>query len=201
MARRKDHAPEELKALIHQAAKKIIYTKGLQYLTARHLAKAIGYTPGTIYNFYRAMDALVAEVNYDTLGRLEQACRAAMENRPQHGLARVKALAYAYVDFSRENIHAWETLFSGARMDTKSNRMPKPYQQKVSALFRLIEDTLCDCLRLPQTEAQRDARLLWASLHGITVLTLDGRLKWAGVDKSHPIIDRLLEKYFASCAN
>jgi len=197
MARRKDHPPEVLKVLIRQAAQKIISTKGLNALTARNLAKAIGYTPGTIYNFYRDMDALVGEVNYNTLGELEQACRERIEKLP-HDFSRVRALAYAYVDFSHAHTHAWETLFSGTRISTKSSRLPKPYQQRIFALFQLIEDVLRDCLGLLVAEAHRSARLLWATLHGITVLTLDGRLRMVGIEEPHQIIDNLLEKYFTS---
>ncbi len=193
MARRKDHTPEALKALIRQTAQKIIVTRGLGALTARNLAKAIGYTPGTIYNFYRDMDALVTEVNFHTLHELEHTCLQRIQNKPKN-FSMVQALAHAYVDFAREHRHAWETLFSMSRTHAK---LPKAYEQKLAELFGLIERVLQECLALPLQEAKRSARLLWAALHGITVLTLDGRLRLIDATPPDDMIDDLLKKYFA----
>ncbi|MBY0428455.1 MAG: WHG domain-containing protein [Alphaproteobacteria bacterium] len=193
MARRKDHTPEALKALIRQSAQKLIVGKGLGALTARNLAKAIGYTPGTIYNFYRDMDALVTEVNYHTLDELEQNCLERIADKPKN-FKMVQALAHAYVDFAHQHRHAWETLFSMSRTGAK---LPKSYEQKLAQLFGLIERVLQECLALPMQEAKRSARLLWAALHGITVLTLDGRLRLIDATPPHEMIDDLLKKYFA----
>lgn len=194
MARRKDHTPEALKVLIREAAQKTIATKGLAGLTARHLAKAIGYTPGTIYNFYRDMDALITDVNFYTLHDLEQACLRHIQNKPKD-FTMVLALAHAYVDFARDHRHAWETLFSTSRTNAK---LPKAYEQKLAQIFGLIEQVLQECLSLPQREAKRSARLLWAALHGITVLSLDGRLRLIDATPPHEMIDDLLKKYFAT---
>jgi len=197
MARRKDHAPEELRGLIRVAAQKIIYTKGLDALTARNLAQKVGYTPGTIYNFYRDMDALVTEVNFITLDRLEQACRERIDGLPPT-FEKVKALAYAYADFAHDNVRAWEAIFMHSRQLTSPSRLPKSYQKKLADLFYVIENVLTECLKISSADAHKAARLLWACLHGITVLTLDGRLRLIGVEKPHLIIDDLLEKYFAT---
>lgn len=196
MARRKDHTAPELKALILHAGEKIMLSKGLNGLTARALARAIGYTPGTIYNFYRDMDALITDINYGTLGRLHDFCREHTATSPPD-LSRVKALACAYVDFAHKNIRAWETLFAHTRKDDRKARLPKHYQERLMELFRLIEDTLQECLKIPAAQARTTARLLWACLHGITALTLDGRLNMVGVEQPHAMIDDLLRKYLA----
>jgi AcrR family transcriptional regulator len=197
MARRKDHTPDELKALILQSAEKIINTKGLEKLTARALALAVGYTPGTIYNLYKDMDAVVLDINFITLGRLHAFCQTRVQGM-QPGFKKVKALAYAYVDFAHQNVRAWETLF--AYTHKGKTRPPKPYQQRVQDLFQLIAATLQECLKMPQAEAASSARLLWSCLHGITVLMLDGRINLVGVEQPHTMIDDLLEKYLATYA-
>jgi len=196
MARRKDHTPEELKQLIIQEAENIIYTKGLNKLTARALANAVGYTPGTIYNFYKDMDAVIQDINYETLGRLHSLCLEKIKDLPLK-IAKIKALAYAYVDFAHHNARAWEALFATTRKDEKRGRLPKQYQQRLAQLFQIIEDTLRECFVISDDEAAKTARLLWACLHGITVLTLDGRLQLIGVDEPHQMIDVLLQRYLA----
>jgi AcrR family transcriptional regulator len=193
MARRKDHSPEELKVAILGSAKKLIYSKGLSGLTARALAKDIGYTPGTIYNFYRDMDALVTEVNYMTLKRLHEYCFGRVR-QAKAGYEAARTLAYAYIDFASENERAWRTLFIETNR-AKNTKLPAHYRQCVADLFRLIETTLQKNLNIAANEAKKTARMLWASLHGITSLMLDGRLALIGIDEPHAIVDELLRKY------
>jgi AcrR family transcriptional regulator len=194
MARRKDHSPEALKHLIRASAEKIIESKGLKNLTARALAQSIGYTPGTIYNFYKDMDALLVDINYATLDRLHTYCHDRIKKRPLD-FSRVRELACAYVDFAHENTPAWETLFTNTRKGEKATRLPKYYQERLVEIFSLIEVTLQECLKISTRDAPKMARLLWACLHGITVLTLDGRLTLIGTDAPHRMIDDLLQKY------
>ncbi|MDX2027186.1 MAG: TetR-like C-terminal domain-containing protein [Alphaproteobacteria bacterium] len=194
MARRKDHTPKELKGLILQSARKIIDSKGLNGLTARALANAIGYTPGTIYNFYRDMDALVTDINHATLEQLYRFCNERTQGLPLD-FSKVRALAYAYVDFAHDNRRAWETLFAGTRDGSHKSRLPAYYRQALLNLFEFIETILRECLQIPAGEAAKMARLLWAAMHGITVLTLDGRLNLIGVGQPHEMIDDLLQRY------
>lgn len=195
MARRKDHKQEELRDLIRLKALEIITTKGLKALTARRLADAIGYTPGTIYNFYPDMDSLVAAANTLTLALLEEYCQHKIKEAPK-GFAKVRALAHAYVTFAHENLFAWEAIFMRTRKPAKTYRTPKEYEDRVNSLFEVIEKVLIEYLSLPADEARKSARLLWACLHGIAVLTLDGRLKAVGIDETDQIIDDLLSRYF-----
>jgi len=196
MGRRKDHTPEQLKQLILESAEKIIDSKGLNNLTARALAEAVGYTPGTIYNFYKDMDALIIDINYATLGRLRGFCDDRIKDLPSD-FSKIRTLAYAYVDFAHENVRAWETIFASTRKGEKKARLPKHYQKRLAEIVQVIEDTLQECLKIPASEAPKTARLLWACLHGITVLTLDGRLKLIGIDDPHHMIDDLLQRYLA----
>ena len=194
MARRQDHTTEQLRLLICAAAEKVISTNGLAALTARRLAQDIGYAPGTIYNFYADMDALVAAVNELTLQRLYAHCQDRVQ-RSRAGFPRVRRLAHAYLDFARSHEPTWRALFVAT--GTKSSNIPPAYQSRVEALFQLIEQTLRESLAMPKHEAARAGRLLWACLHGITALELDGRLALIGAGSGHELADDLLRKYLA----
>jgi len=199
MARRKDHTPDQLKEMIRNAAANIIKDKGLKKLTVRGVAEVIGYSPGTIYNFYKDMDDLVTGVNLLTLSRLEAFCRERMA-LARTDFSKIRALAHAYVDFARDNLPLWESIFM--RLPTESDgpivpaEIPEENKQQILSLFCMIEDVLKEFMQLSPSKAKRSARLLWACLHGIAVLTLDGRLQLVGIDAPDKIIDDLLEKYF-----
>lgn len=193
MARRKDHTAEQLKELIQSCGEKLIFRNGIAGLTARALAHEIGYTPGTIYNFYRDLNALIIDINYRTLGHLQQHCEQQIS-----GLAddfqKIKTLAYAYLEFAEQNPQAWQTLFGYTR-NGKGNHseLPDYYLNRLTTLFQLIESTLTACMNVNVNQVHSTARLLWASIHGIAVLTFDGQLKLLGVADPRTIIDQLLE--------
>ncbi len=196
MARRKDHTPEQLKQLILSSAERLVALWGREGLTARAVATDIYYSPGTIYNFYQDMDALVVDVNYATLGRLQAYCQHRIADLPP-GFSKVSALAYAYADFAEQHRRAWESVFASnaAEKQDSASVLPGYYQQRLADIFLMIETVLMESLNMPEPAACSSARLLWACLHGITVLTLSGTLDLVGVAQPHALIDDLLEHY------
>ena len=66
MARRSDHTKDELKDIILSASRKIIEKEGFQNLSARKIATAIKYAPGTLYNFCKNLDELILQINAQT---------------------------------------------------------------------------------------------------------------------------------------
>jgi hypothetical protein len=53
MGRRSVHSPEELRQLILDASQTIVERNGITGLSAREIARMIGYSPGTLYNISR----------------------------------------------------------------------------------------------------------------------------------------------------
>ncbi len=70
MGRRSSHTPEELRELIIQAATDLIEHGGLTGLSAREIARKIGYSPGTLYNVFADIDDLILTIEYRLLERL-----------------------------------------------------------------------------------------------------------------------------------
>ena len=67
MARRSDHSPQELRAMIIDAAERLVAQGGTAAANAREIAAAIGYTPGTIYNHFANLDDLIRHVTARTV--------------------------------------------------------------------------------------------------------------------------------------
>ncbi len=197
MGRRKDHSPEELRLLILGATRNIIENKGLDALTARRLGQKIGYSPGTLYNLYPNLDALILAANFDTLGRLQQFCLAQLKDKA-NGFSQVRALAYAYLEFAENNINCWTALFAYKSKHVGKKKLPIWYRKRLDSVFDLIEQVLQKNLDIPSGEAKATGRMLWACLHGITTLALDSRLKSIGLDNPHEMIDSLLKKCLSS---
>lgn len=190
MARRHDHTPEALRALLLQATRAIITAKGGRGLTARALAARVGYAPGTIYNVFPDMDGLLLAVHGETLAALGAALQQTIVKTPS-GFMRIQALAQTYCRFAEANAPLWLALFAAPHR----GRLPRWYQQQLQALFTLLEEQLRLCLGQGVAESRRTARLLWACLHGITMLTLDGRLRGIGGSRTDELVTALLRPY------
>lgn len=173
MARRSDHTPEELAALILATAKRIVREDGIDALTARKIASAAGYTVGTIYQYFGNMDDLVLRMNGETLGLLYEECSKV----PQAGSSRDRllGLAKAFVQFGDENKNEWEAVIS-YRYATEQQWSPD-YDVQVNQLLDLMMDATRPLYSKRDRGRQtQDVLMLWASMYGIFSLHANDRL-------------------------
>ena len=66
MGRRNDHSRENIKQMAIQAGRDFIVDKGFSELSARKVAKEIGYTVETLYNVFDNFTDLICHINNDT---------------------------------------------------------------------------------------------------------------------------------------
>lgn len=173
MARRSDHTPEELVALILETARRIVRGDGIDALTARKIASAAGYTAGTIYQYFGNMDDLVLRMNGETLRLLFEECSKV----PQAGTPRDRLLelARAFVQFGEENKNEWEAVIS-YRYVSEQQWSPD-YDAQVNQLLDLMMDATRPLYsKGDQRRQTQDVLMLWASMYGIFSLHADDRL-------------------------
>ncbi len=70
MARRSDHSREQLADMALAAAAALAERDGLRGVTARGIAREIGYTVGTLYNVFDNLDDLLRHMNAATMDAL-----------------------------------------------------------------------------------------------------------------------------------
>ncbi len=95
MGRRSIHTAEELRELILNAATELIEQGGLASLSAREIARAIGYSPGTLYNVFENLDDLVLTIEARLLDKLLLRLKESVANAEP--MERVARLARAYL--------------------------------------------------------------------------------------------------------
>lgn len=165
---------------------------GLATFSARGLASRIGYTVGTLYNVFDNYDDMLLHINARTLDDLHEALeRASAASRTPE--AALKALTQAYLAFAKSHAHRWRALF--AHHMAEGQNVPEWYGKKLSALFELVEEPLH---ALIGEAASLEARALWAGIHGVCALGIDGKLALPGVraDMDEAAL-LLLERYLA----
>ncbi len=190
MARRSDHSRQELTELALDKSLEIIDEKGLSGFSARAVAERMGYTVGTLYNVFGSYDGLIFRVNARILDAWHAALAAGLHKTKKD---KMRYLAYAYLDFAGRHYNRWTTLFE---FHAKSSP-PDWYRDRIDRHFRLIEETLLARTQDPHQNRRR-AKVLWASIHGICILALGGKLDVVGSDSAKTLIDDLLENYLGA---
>jgi len=195
MGRRSTHTPQELRALILDAAEEIIDTHGLGGLSAREIARRVGYSPGTIYNMFTSLDDVVLNVEARVLDALDKRL-SELRQGDEADDSRVLRIAHAYLAFTQAKPRLWNLLFEHHL--PAGTDLPAWYQQKLEGLMGHVERALGP--HFPpgrEADCQRAARALWAGVHGITSLSTADKLSVVTTEAAGRLIDDLVGTYLA----
>lgn len=194
MGRRSTHTPEQLRQLILDAAQAIIESNGLAGLSAREIARRIGYSPGTIYNMFQNLDDVVLHVEARVLDDLDQRILAI----PAGGTPedQVYKLAETYLAFTSERPKLWNLLFEHYMPGGADT--PSWYQEKLERLMSRVEAAMSPLFAADDAQArQRSARVLWAGVHGITSLSTANKLSNVTTEAAAYLVKDLIYNYLA----
>ena len=200
MGRRSTHTPQQLRVLILDAAQQIIEAQGLGGLSAREIARRIGYSPGTIYNIFANLDDVVLNVEGRVLEALDARLSDIQEGEDAVGAeGRLIRIAQGYLAFTLERPRLWNLLFEHHM--PAGTELPAWYQEKLERLMGQIERALAPHFP-PGAEAdlRRAARVLWAGVHGITSLATADKLPVVTTEAAGRLIDDLVGTYLAGLA-
>lgn len=194
MGRRSTHTPDQLRQLILDAAQAIIETDGLVGLSAREIARRIGYSPGTIYNMFENLDDVVLHVEARVLDALDARIETAMSGgRPEDKMVR---LAETYLAFTSERPKLWNLLFEHYMPGGADT--PSWYQDKLELLMSRVESAMAPLFPPDAHQArQRSARVLWAGVHGITSLSTANKLSNVTTESAAILVRDLVHHYLA----
>lgn len=192
MARRSEHSREELRALILEAAEQLIVEKGLGGLSARSVARRIGYTPGTIYLIFSNLDDVILHVNARTLDWLLVPMQAAVaEDAP--ATTQLLRAARAYAEFARAHPNLWRACFEHRLPEGVAG--PAFIDTRIEGLVALIMAPLARASGAEGAALDHAAQALWSGVHGICILTLTGKLHMVGGPAAEHLTDDLVTHY------
>ncbi|NPD16549.1 TetR/AcrR family transcriptional regulator [Xinfangfangia sp. D13-10-4-6] len=162
----------ELRQAILDAARDILDREGVSGLSARAIAREVGYTAASIYNVFGSMSDILMEVNRETFVELEKLIAGLPANEPPS--ARLHLLCQAYISFMRRNPALWNALFGGTR---HRETFPEWYAEAIRRLFgQLTHLLMAHAPGLEPERAQRLTEQLYVAIHGAVALESDRRL-------------------------
>ena len=183
-------------------AEAAIAADGLQGLRARELARCGGFSLGAIYNLVVDLDELTLLVGQRTMAKLDTALQraegqggAADEAGVDVG-AQLIAWARAYAGFATEHHELWRALFE-FRMATPRD-FPDWFAAAQMQLFARLEVRLAPLVPSLDAESLRArARALFAAVHGIVALGIQGKLVALPVEAVDAELVAFIETYVA----
>ncbi|MEM7169105.1 MAG: TetR/AcrR family transcriptional regulator [Pseudomonadota bacterium] len=198
MARRSDHTKEELHELIVSETMAMVESFGAPNITAREIAKRIGYTPGTLYTHFDNLAAILLFVKARILAQLREDVLAAIkEARDPQG--RLLQMGYAYVAFAEVHPHWFALLFNDS--PEADVAVPQDLSQTVDSLFDLVTRELAILNpRATEDELELGVRALWCGVHGICALSLGNRLVTQDWRADQQILKTLISHFLDSWA-
>jgi AcrR family transcriptional regulator len=106
MARRNDHSREQIQEMAISAAIRILNAEGVDGLSTRKVAAAIGYTAGTLYLVFKNLDELILHINAATLDEMHQLLEARLDSTATPSQV-IKNMSLSYLHFAKAHYARW----------------------------------------------------------------------------------------------
>ena len=191
----RDAKRQDLRTRLTAAAKARMERSGLAGLRARDITSDAGCALGALYTAFADLDALVLEVNAQTLRQLDALMSEAVAKAQDSGAA-MKALAATYLAFARAHPLLWKALFQFQPPDGKP--LPGWYADDQARLLAQIVKPLA------QLQPELDdgaliirARTLFAVVHGIISISLEERFVGVPIVTLDQEVERLIDQLLA----
>lgn len=179
MGRRSDHSRDELCELFLAAGRRALDGTGLAALSARAVARDIGYSVGTLYNVFGDLDSFILAVNTRTFAEWTDRLEAALAPCGDDAEARIAALVAAYFAFAADHTNAWLAIFDHRR--PAGMALVEAEVATRARLTAIVDAEVARFLGRPvSAETMRLTRSLIATVHGHCVLALGGSFALMG---------------------
>jgi AcrR family transcriptional regulator len=168
------HHGDLRRALVDEAVR-TIQARGVEYLTLRSVGERLGVSRTALYRHFSDKQALVAAVAREGFYMLRVAVADAWEQKGR-GRAGFEAMAGAYVQFAVTHSSHYRVMFGGFIASTGKD---VDLMGEANAAFQVLVGALTD--QQASGIIRRDdpalmARFVWALMHGIAMLMIDGQL-------------------------
>jgi len=195
----RDAHRSRMEARILKTALKLFAKNGLEDVTIRKVAAAIGYSPGIVYHYFRNKDAIFLRIREDGLAELHSQLHEAVESRTD--FSRLTAYARTFLSFAFERPEYYEIMFLTNSPQAAATEHDK--ESSASDMFKLLTDEVRAAMEKgylrKSDRPRRISLLLFSSIHGLVSLAKRERLVISGDRSVKEALDEsvdLLFEYF-----
>lgn len=171
----------DLRRALLQAAVRTIQKRGVHALTLRAVGEELGVSRTALYRHFSDKAALLGAVAREGFRMLTLGLLAAWEGAGK-GRAGFNAMGEAYVRFALQNPAHYRVMFASGFEDKASD---SELGEEGTDAFSVLVDALLEQQQqglIRRDDPQTLAHFIWALVHGIAMLAIDGPLQQKGVD-------------------
>lgn len=184
---RREQGKQELREAILNEASREFVEHGYESFSLRRVAERVGYTPTTIYLYFKNKDELLLAAAQDGFTHFDEAISAASKG-PRTPLKRIEALGRAYMHFGFEHPALYRLMFMqrsdfyfmphlmgrgslGQNPETATVEAVPGQHHAIAQelLIAAVEDAIAQKL-IARQDAIQTADALWAGVHGVVAL-------------------------------
>jgi AcrR family transcriptional regulator len=176
MGRRSDHSRTELRELIIDEGHRQMAEQGYSRFSARQVARAIGYSVGTLYNLFPSLDHLLLAINTRTFVQWTEFVRRRLDGVSND---RIGVLVTAYFDFAREHTNLWMAIYDH-RLPPGMALPPDDKETRRELTLTVIGELSILLPEMSDIDVERLARSLIATVHGHCTYALNGSFDLMG---------------------
>ncbi|MBW8810312.1 MAG: TetR/AcrR family transcriptional regulator [Lysobacter sp.] len=162
---------------ILRAARALFERGGVQAVSMRGIAQAVGLTPMAIYRHFPNREALLQRISDDSFEQIAHHWSA--RNEGGDVIARLLAIQRIYLDYALAHPHLFDHAFSMPR--ERARRFPEDFRARRSPTLNVVADVVIEAQqagRLKPGDAWDIAMTLWAHTHGLIALYRAGRFSY-----------------------
>lgn len=165
-----------LRAKLIDTAIDIIREEGVEAVTLRALAARIGVSHAAPYRHFASKRALLAAIATEGFRQMLESQREWLDRSARDPLSQVRATGIAYIDFAQKHPEHFRIMF-GREVGPRS-KFPE-LQAASTPTFMSVVDGVRRCQAegiLRTDSATNIAMMLWAAVHGLTILAMDRQI-------------------------
>lgn len=186
---------EMMRGDILVAARSILETGGFTALSMRSLAEAVGVRAPTLYDYFASKEEVLNAIYLEAANTMRDYFTDHMAGSGP-GIPRLIAMGLCYRDFAVINPTMFQLVFS--RVD--ASFIPGPEQMQIAkGLFDALRSEVVTAIDLGQIEPGDPDAIsvsLWAMVHGLATLQLDGHVEKCAPGGSEHVVVAAISALF-----
>lgn len=172
-----DDAGTDTREAIVKAARDLLVSGGIDALSMRKVAAAVGVSATAIYRHFENKEALLSAAVVRGARIFGSYLQDGLnETIP---LGRLLRMSQCYFDFAREHRYDYQVLFMLDCEQIGMHKLDQRAQAETNATFQMLIDRIVDCQNsgdvLPGDPANL-AIFVWSAFHGLASLRIAGRM-------------------------
>lgn len=169
---RREEERQEVRDAILSAAGELFLERGYRGFSLREIAERIGYSPGTIYLYFKNRDDILFSIAEQGYQRFDDAIREAALTTDDP-LDRLGTMGQAYVQFGLSHPAHYRLMFIERTdfLDRSEDEGRLTWQ----ATYNVLLENVAQAIQAGHTDgsgAERICDTMWATMHGVVSLAI-----------------------------